>query len=165
MTTKLSPADLAKNAVLINTEHKAVVEANQTSLQHAIAAGQMLRACKDSMPHGEWIDWLAKNCPDISERTAQLYMKLAKNEDKLEAAADENRNTVADLSLRGAAKLLAEPQTEEQKAVRAAKKKSAKSANDLADQLSALAPDEVFKALTRTYLKIADCCRSDINVE
>ena len=113
------------------------------------------------MPHGEWEAWLEKNCPEVSDRTARLYIRLAKNSDKVEKAAEENGNAVADLSVRGAAKLLATPQTEEQKAVRAAKRTAKKAeaeaalaalkaeakSPDLTQQLKAIAPDEVFKAL------------------
>ena len=81
--TKLSDAELAKNARIINTEHKAVVEATQAKLQHAITAGATLKACKDSMAHGSWTNWLKDNCPEISERTASVYMRLAKNSDKV----------------------------------------------------------------------------------
>jgi Protein of unknown function (DUF3102) len=98
--TKLSDAELAKNARIINTEHKAVVEATQAKLQHAITAGDTLKACKDSMAHGNWTNWLKDNCPEISERTASVYMRLAKNSDKVEKAAEENGSTAADLSMR-----------------------------------------------------------------
>ena len=166
-TTKLSAADLAKNARIINEAHKEVVTAQQTSLQHAITAGTTLRACKDTIPHGEWTEWLEKNCPDISEETARLYMRLAdpKNADKLEEAAEQNGNAVADLSVRGAAKLLAKPRTEEQKAKAktAAANKAANKANheahavaraSIEDQVKALAPDEVFNALRDAHWEI-----------
>lgn len=161
--TKLSTADLTKNARIINEAHKAVVAAQQTSLQHAITAGTTLRACKEAIPHGEWTEWLEKNCPDISEETARLYMRLAdpKNADRLEAAAEENGNAVAGLSVRGAAKLLARPQTEEQKAKR--KRSADNKANheahaaaraSIEEQVKALAPDEVFKALQDAHWEI-----------
>jgi hypothetical protein len=150
-TTRLSAADLAKNARIINEAHKAVVAAQQTSLQRAITAGTTLRACKDAIPHGEWSEWLDKNCHDISEETARLYMRLAdpKNADRLEAAAEQNGNAVADLSVRGAAKVLAKPRTEEQKAARARTRAEVKKVKQwqITDWLKALAPDEVLKAL------------------
>jgi hypothetical protein len=76
-------------------------------------------------------------------------MRLAdpKNADRLDEAAEQNGNAVADLSVRGAAKLLAKPRTEEQKAARAVKKKKLSKGPDIAEQLKALAPDEVLKAL------------------
>jgi Protein of unknown function (DUF3102) len=114
--TKLSAADLAKNARIINTEHKAVVEATQAKLQHAITAGATLKACKESMAHGNWANWLKDNCPEISERTASVYMRLAKN--------SENGSSAADLSMRAMLKLLRKPKTDEQKATATPKPKT-----------------------------------------
>ncbi len=46
--------------------------------------------------------WLAENCPDVSERTAQRYMRLAEGRSELEAKSA----TVADLTLRQAEQIL-----------------------------------------------------------
>ena len=50
--------------------------------QHAIVAaidcGRLLERQKGSLPHGAWSDWLAVNCPEISARTAQRYIRLSK---------------------------------------------------------------------------------------
>jgi hypothetical protein len=158
-TPKLTADQLSKNASLINAAHRAVVQANKTSIEKAIEAGTILRACKDSVGHGAWSKWLYDNCRDISDETARLYMRLAdpENSDRLEAAAKQNGNAVADLSVRGAAKMLAKPQTPEQKAARAAARAAKKEEADAAffrqigsnvtELLKALAPDEVFKAL------------------
>jgi len=51
--------------------------------------------------HGQWLAWLRDHCK-ISERTAQLYMRCAKNRVEIEKSA-----TVADLTLNEAAALLA----------------------------------------------------------
>jgi len=114
-TPQLTPEQLTKNASLINAAHRAVVRANKTSIEKAIEAGTILKACKDSVGHGAWSKWLYDNCRDISDETARLYMRLAdpENSDKLEAAAKQNGNAVADLSVRGAAEMLAKPQTAE----------------------------------------------------
>jgi hypothetical protein len=158
-TPKLTPDQLSKNASLINAAHRAVVQANKTSIEKAIEAGTILKACKDSVGHGAWSKWLHDNCRDISDETARLYMRLAdpENTDRLEAAAKQNGNAVADLSVRGAAKVLSKPQTLEQKAARAATRTAKKAEADaalfrqigsnVAELLKALAPDEVFKAL------------------
>jgi len=166
-TPKLTADQLSKNASLINAAHRAVVQANKTSIEKAIEAGTILRACKDSVGHGAWSKWLYDNCRDISDETARLYMRLAdeKNAPKLEEAAKQNGNAVADLSVRGAAKLLAKPQTEEQNAKRkrSADNKAANKANheahaaaraSIEEQVKALAPDEVFKALQDAHWEI-----------
>jgi hypothetical protein len=44
--TTLTPDQLSKNAQLINAAHRAVVQANKTSIEKAIEAGTILKACK-----------------------------------------------------------------------------------------------------------------------
>jgi hypothetical protein len=155
MTGKLIPP--TKTIITqINAAHDAVVESGKSSLTNAIRAGELLVSAKECVEHGAWTQWLDDNCPDISEETARLYMRLAKNEDEIEKAAEQNGNAVADLSVRGAAKLLSKPLTEEQKAARAAslakkkaeaaKKKPAGSA-DLKDLMQNCGADEIERGL------------------
>ena len=87
----------------IRREHAAVGEAAARGLQHALAAGDALLEAKASLAHGEWSAWLAANVPSLSARTAQLYTRLARNRDRL------NAQRVADLSLRAAAALVSRP--------------------------------------------------------
>ena len=89
-------------AVRIKAEHEAVTLALNESVRHAIAAGELLIEAKAQLQHGQWLPWLRDRC-NISERTAQLYMRVAKNWDEIEA---QMRNGVADLSLNEAAALL-----------------------------------------------------------
>jgi hypothetical protein len=103
----------AELAVQINDAYAKSVEAYSAALAHAIDCGEMLRAAKKLVGHGGWLAWLKVHCPEIPERTATLYMKLAKNAPKLEEAAKENGNTVADLSIRGAIRVLTEPKADE----------------------------------------------------
>ena len=57
------------------------LEATRTSLvkaiDHAITVGELLIEAKQQVRHGDWLPWLAENC-EISERTAQSHMKLAR---------------------------------------------------------------------------------------
>jgi hypothetical protein len=108
MATPNSNPPLPTRAIInqINAAHDAVVESNQTALKHAIAAGELLTTAKAAVGHGNWEDWLAENCPNISLRTARLYMDLAEHDEEIEKVAEENGNTVADLSIRGARKLI-----------------------------------------------------------
>jgi Protein of unknown function (DUF3102) len=169
----LTPDQLTKNASLINAAHRAVVSANKTSIEKAIEAGTILKACKDSVGHGEWSKWLHDNCRDISDETARLYMRLAdpKNAPKLEKAAAQNGNAVADLSVRGAAQVLRKELTPEEKAKKEAERNATKlkaattEALTLVKKLGSMGADDVVELLTRTYLKIARRSRSAINVE
>ena len=95
---------LADLAVRIKAEHEAANEALQRGLRHALKAGDLLIEARDLVPHGMWLPWLKDNCA-FSERTAQLYMRLARHRPMVEMKSA----SLADLTLEGAAKLLAEP--------------------------------------------------------
>lgn len=93
---------LPELAARIRAEHEATGDALKSSVEHGIAAGELLIEAKAKVQHGQWLPWLRDNC-EMSERTAQLYMRLAKNREPIE---DQIRNGVADLSMNEAAALL-----------------------------------------------------------
>lgn len=103
MTNSLSLSNsLADLSARIRVEHHATSAALKSSVEHAMAAGDLLIEAKELVPHGQWLPWLAENC-ELSERTAQLYMRTAKNREAIEL---QIRNGVADLTLNEAAALL-----------------------------------------------------------
>jgi hypothetical protein len=93
-----SLTDLAARIV---AEHQAVSTALKDSVRHAITAGELLIEAKDKVGHGNWLPWSRDHCT-ISERTAQLYMRCARNREAIEA----NAQCIADLSLNEAAAML-----------------------------------------------------------
>jgi hypothetical protein len=99
---KLDRQDLARSnsltdlAARIRIEHEATAAALQRRVMHAMAAGDLLIEAKAQLKHGQWLPWLTKHCV-ISERTAQLYVKLAKTRTTIEK--EQIRNDVADLTL------------------------------------------------------------------
>jgi hypothetical protein len=97
--------DLAEQ---INAEHQACEQAFRSGVQHAINAGNLLIQARQHCPHGTWLPWLAANFHG-SERTAQAYMRVAREWPALEAA---NPQRVTELSYREALKALAEPRQE-----------------------------------------------------
>ena len=106
MNTALTPADtLPALAQQINGEHRQCEEAIGAAVQHAIRAGELLVEAKALCQHGEWLSWLGANF-EGSERTAQAYMRVAREWPKL---ADGDPQRVADLSYREAVRLLAAP--------------------------------------------------------
>jgi hypothetical protein len=102
------PPLLTDLAARINAEHDAASRDAKSALEHAFAAGGFLIEASNKIPHGEWLLWLADNCT-VSERTAQFYMRLARERPAIEAKTQR----VADLTLRGAVKLLAAPLNEQ----------------------------------------------------
>jgi hypothetical protein len=80
----------------------------------AIGLGKHLIEAKNHEgQYGKWATWLKTNCKGMSDRTAQRYMNLAVNQQKLVDAQNkkstaEKRHTVADLTLNEACRLVAE---------------------------------------------------------
>ena len=107
---QIVPSPLPDLAARIRAEHAGVVATLQRSFAHAMAAGDLLLAAKAQLKHGQWLPWLADHC-GISERTAQVYMRLAKNREALEAKTQSS----ADLTVDSALKLLAAPSPKAQR--------------------------------------------------
>jgi hypothetical protein len=99
----MTPA-LDSLASRINLAHDACAASLRAGLAHALEAGRLLVEAKAAVGHGNWSAWLAAHVA-FSERTAQGYMRVARHAPEL--AGDPQR--VADLSLRGALAMLAEP--------------------------------------------------------
>jgi Protein of unknown function (DUF3102) len=99
LTLSNSLVDLAAR---IRAEHEAAGGALKRSLQHAIAAGELLLEAKAQLKHGQWLPWLSEHC-ELSERSAQLYIRIAKNRTTIE---EQMRNGVADLTMNQAAALM-----------------------------------------------------------
>ena len=91
----------------IREAHAQVHKHAENMIQHAFAAGSALIEAKLAVPHGDWLAWLRQNC-ELSDRTAQSYMRLAKAQPLLEG--DPQR--VADLSLRAAIAHLRKPKAQ-----------------------------------------------------
>ena len=105
MTTEITKTSLADLAERINEAHRQCEESARSAVQHAVSAGELLNEAKTQCPHGEWQKWVADHCT-FSERTAQLYQRVARELPKL---AEAKAQRVADLSLRETVKLLAGP--------------------------------------------------------
>lgn len=94
---------LADLAVRIRSEHEAVFDSARQTLQHALNAGELLIEAKSLVDHGNWSDWLHDNCA-VSQRTAQSYMRLARNRTTIEANTPTTALLTIDDALSGLAK-------------------------------------------------------------
>ncbi len=74
----VNEAELVALAAEINAEHGQVISTVNAAVDHARHAGALLIKAKTQVGRGEWLSWLASNCPGIAVRTAQVYMRLAK---------------------------------------------------------------------------------------
>jgi N6-adenosine-specific RNA methylase IME4 len=65
--------DLAQQ---INDGHQAIRFSVRRLAVHVAQVGAWLTAAKAKCQHGEWLPWLADNCPEITRMTANNYMRL-----------------------------------------------------------------------------------------
>jgi len=93
--------------------------------------GQLLAGFKEIAGRGNWLPWLRQHLPEISERTAEVYLRLWENRDVLDKFA-----AAADLSIRDALGLLTNGKP------RAKRKKAAKRAQQEQEQHAEPATEE-----------------------
>jgi hypothetical protein len=90
--------DLEALARQIADEHAQAQAAMRTSVEHAVRTGELLIEAKRRVGHGGFQTLIQRYC-EIAPRTAQAYMRLARELPKLTAAKAQR---VTDLSLRDA---------------------------------------------------------------
>jgi hypothetical protein len=73
------PTWLADKAAEINAVVATALDQSRSSVKGFRRAGELLLQVKSRCRHGEWSRWLVAMCPDISERSAQMYMKVARH--------------------------------------------------------------------------------------
>jgi Protein of unknown function (DUF3102) len=130
---------LALLATRIRAEHAATAAAVQSSVDHALAAGDLLAEAKAKVSHGQWLPWLTRHC-EMAERTAQLYMRLARNRIAIEAKRDSG----VDVTLHNVQALLAAPPPPPPKPARKLGKPARKAAKNEANaSTSAANPQRV----------------------
>ena len=107
--------ELSQLATKAKQAHAIVVNSTRIVLQHAMTAGEALNEAKSKVGHGKWLAWLEENCPDISNRTAERYMKLAGGKAKLEKKLQDKDkfDTMSNLTINEALRLIDEPDGEQ----------------------------------------------------
>ena len=95
--------DLRSLAAKIRAEHGKATASAINALEHAVKAGRLLIEAKGAVDHGKWLPWLKANCPEISDRTVQAYMQVAKHAPKL---LEDKSAAAAHLTLSAALKKL-----------------------------------------------------------
>ena len=85
-----------------------ILDAQRQGGEAILTIGRCLNEAKDMLSHGEWLPWLAEKV-GYSEKTAQNFMRLARE--------FSNPQALADLGATKALKLLALPQDEREKFV------------------------------------------------
>ena len=99
--TAVQPQPAAERTIeAVTTE---LLDAKRRGGEAILTIGRCLMEAKEMLPHGEWLPWLNERV-ELSERTAQKFMKLAREW--------SNPNTLADLGASKALMLLALPPEE-----------------------------------------------------
>jgi hypothetical protein len=81
----MSALALPDLAQAIDREHQAALGAARSLTEHAIRCGELLLQAKADVGHGGWLEWVETNCA-FSQRTAQGYMRLARELPRLDGA-------------------------------------------------------------------------------
>jgi N6-adenosine-specific RNA methylase IME4 len=103
----LSTSTLSELAARIRAEHEATIAGFKRSLEHAMTVGDLLLEAKDLLKHGEWLPWLRENTR-IDPRLAQIYMRIARNREQIEAEAKCEKSSHL-MTIFDATRLLAAP--------------------------------------------------------
>ena len=84
--TKLALLELHSLAQSINNREPTIQalrgkteEMASQAVAEAVLQGQELLAARAKVPKGQWLPWLAANCPAVSQSQAYRYMSLALN--------------------------------------------------------------------------------------
>jgi hypothetical protein len=73
-------------AARIRTEHEKACRSARATVESALRVGDLLLEAKKLVDHGGWIEWLEHHC-DLSRRTAETYMRLARNRPNAQLSA------------------------------------------------------------------------------
>jgi hypothetical protein len=103
MSTTIAVREDDELPVAICREHEAASAAARSALGHALECGRLLAQARQGIAHGGWESFVRDRC-GIAPRTARLYLRLDANRERL-----ANRQRAAGLTVREAARLLAEP--------------------------------------------------------
>jgi Protein of unknown function (DUF3102) len=148
-TVTLKSADaLTDLAAKIKTLHAQALDAGKNVVRKAIDAGMALIEAKRQVGHGGWLRWLKENC-ELSGRTAEDYMKCARNRQKLEAIIAAAANMTLGQALR-------EIKQKPDKDGDGAMGKYEKARVALIKKLAELPPEDVEDAAQRTITELQE---------
>lgn len=107
---KANLGQIVAQAMATTNEHRTIeaitgeiLDAKRKGGEAILTIGRCLNEAKDMLPHGEWLPWLNEQV-ELSERTAQKFMRLAREW--------SNPSALADLGATKALMLLALPKEE-----------------------------------------------------
>lgn len=82
-----NPSRLPVLATAINEAHDAAERYGALAFEMVLKAGESLLEAKSAIEQGQWLPWLAANCPAVNDHTAQRYMKVANHRHLLKSGS------------------------------------------------------------------------------
>jgi len=76
---------LSAEVAEIRRKHQSICNAPRILLTSAIEVGEWFNVQREKIEHGGWLPWISENFPEITVRTIQKYILLAKNKELVEA--------------------------------------------------------------------------------
>jgi hypothetical protein len=76
LTVMVPQRTLDERARAVNNYHNSAAAAYAQASFYAVLCGLELMAARNSVPHGEWLPWVERNC-EFERMTAHRYMALA----------------------------------------------------------------------------------------
>jgi hypothetical protein len=99
----------------VNEEYSFIHQHDKMDYSHAIVIGEALNELKYRriVPHGKWQAYLKERCPKVSYETANIYMRVAKNQKRILEAATAKNVAATDLTIAFAREVLAQKPKEQ----------------------------------------------------
>jgi hypothetical protein len=108
----MEPVSLADLGKKIKSEHEALANSLRGIVPRALSIGEDLNKAKAKIAHGGFLKWVKLHCA-MTNKTAERYMNLATNKDKLMAKlrelareGEDEFETISNLSLAQAERLI-----------------------------------------------------------
>jgi Protein of unknown function (DUF3102) len=89
----------------IKSGHSSLIGLGRRYVEHAISIGEDLIQAQVLVGHGNFLKWVKDNC-GFTDKTAERYMKFAKNKTKLMAMEKVKFETISNLTLNAAERLI-----------------------------------------------------------
>lgn len=78
----------------INSEHELAQQASKTAAEHGSRVGALLLQVKESLPHGEFGNWLVQNV-NVSDRQARKYQNRLNHRLQVNCQNSSSKQVVA----------------------------------------------------------------------
>jgi DUF3102 family protein len=126
-----TPVNLNTLGAAVRAGLAAAAHAASNAIAHALDIGDALAKAKKLAGHGNWAHWLEAEC-GLSARSAEVYVRLAAHREVIE---NQIRSDAANLTIRGALRLIGSARTQRKRAPKSSLSVAAWKAASEADRM------------------------------